>query len=58
MVRVVSFKIPEDLLERLDAFARKCGVTRTDVIRAAIVELLKTNPPPKISIRVRRVVIA
>lgn len=58
MVRVVSFKIPVDLLERLNAFARKCGVTRTDVIKAAIVELLKTNPPPKISIRVRRVVIA
>ncbi len=35
-MRVVTFKVDEDLLERLDSFARLRGVTRSEVIRKAI----------------------
>ena len=35
-VRVVTFKVEEDLLDRLDSFARIKGVTRSEVIRKAI----------------------
>jgi len=58
MVRVVSFKVPEDLLERLDGVAREYGIPRAEVIRAAIIEYLRSRSIPKISIRVRRVLIA
>jgi len=40
-VRVVTFKIDEDLLEMIDMYARKTGYTRSEVIRKALVELLK-----------------
>ncbi len=36
MMRVVTFKVDEDLLERLDSFARLKGVPRSEVIRRAI----------------------
>jgi len=47
-------KVPDDLLEKL---TRKCGVIRPDVIRAAIVELLKTIPLLRTPTRIRRIVI-
>jgi len=52
-VRVVTFKMDEDLLERLDSFARIKGVTRSEVIRKAIelylrVEEKRIAPRPKI----------
>lgn len=40
-MRVVTFKIDEDLLEMIDMYARKTGYTRSEVIRKALVELLK-----------------
>ena len=51
-MRVVTFKIEEDLLERLDSFARLKGLTRSEVIRQAIEKYLKYNdqkvkPEPK-----------
>lgn len=52
-MRVVTFKMDEDLLERLDSFARIKGVTRSEVIRKAIelylrVEEKRIAPRPKI----------
>ena len=35
-MRVVTFKIDEDLLERLDSMARLKGVPRSEIIRRAI----------------------
>jgi len=40
-MRTVTFKIEEDLLERLDWYAIRNRVTRSDVIREAIEMLLK-----------------
>ena len=52
-MRVVTFKVDEELLERLDGFARLKGVTRSEVIRKAIelylkLEEYKVKPEPKV----------
>jgi len=52
-MRVITFKADEELLERLDTFARLKGVTRSEVIRKAIelylkLEDYKVQPQPKI----------
>lgn len=36
VMRVVTFKVDEELLERLDSYARLKGVPRSEVIRKAI----------------------
>ena len=35
-MKVVTFKVEESLLERLDSYARLKGVTRSEIIRKAI----------------------
>jgi len=35
-MRVLTFKLEEDLLKKLDLYAVKLGVTRSDVIREAL----------------------
>lgn len=35
-MRVVTFKVDEDLFERLDGFARLKGVSRSEIIRKAV----------------------
>ncbi len=35
-MRIVTFKLEEDLLERLDKYARNKGKTRSEVIRRAL----------------------
>jgi len=40
-MKVVTFKIDEKLLEKLDEYARLKGVTRSEVIRKAIELYLK-----------------
>ncbi len=35
-MRVVTFKVDEELLERLDSFARLKGLPRSEIIRRAI----------------------
>ncbi len=52
-MRVVTFKVDEELLERLDTFAKLKGIPRSEVIRKAIelylrVEERNTRPQPKI----------
>lgn len=51
-MRVVTVKMEEELLERLDDFARLKGVTRSEVIRRAVelylkLEDYKVQPQPK-----------
>ncbi len=36
-LRIVTFKIEEDLLEEIDRIAREMGGSRSDVIRRALV---------------------
>jgi len=38
--RIVTFKMPDDMLERLDAYAVRRGMARSEVIREAIIALL------------------
>lgn len=40
-MRVVTFKVEEDLLELLDRYAIKYGLNRSEAIRKAIETLLK-----------------
>lgn len=49
-MRVVTFKIDEDLLERLDLYARLKGITRSEAIRRAI-ELLLEREEPELSVK-------
>ena len=51
-MRVVTFKIEEDLLEKVDSYARLKGVTRSEVIRKALelylrLEDYRVQPQPK-----------
>ena len=51
-MRVVTFKINEELLDKLDDFAKRKGLHRSEVIRKAIVLYLKledwkVKPRPK-----------
>ena len=52
-MKVVTFKVEEELLERLDSYARLKGVTSSEIIRKAIelylrLEEKKLVPQPKI----------
>ena len=40
MQRIISIKLPERLLERLDAYASRRGMARSEAIREAILTLL------------------
>ena len=44
-LRTVSFKIEEGVLRRLDSYASARGMTRSEVIRRAIVRLLAEEEP-------------
>lgn len=43
-VRIVSFKVSERLLLRIDEYARRLGVARSEVIRYALRRLLEDPP--------------
>ena len=53
-MRVVTFKVEEDLLELLDRYAIKHGLNRSEAIRKAIVTLVKQELE-KESVRVAKV---
>jgi metal-responsive CopG/Arc/MetJ family transcriptional regulator len=42
-MRVVTFKVEEDLLELLDRYAIKYGLNRSEAIRKAIENLVKQD---------------
>ena len=53
-MRVVTVKIPEDLLEDLDRYAMNRGMSRSEAVRIAVECLLKTGceevpQPPTLS---------
>lgn len=50
-LRVVVFKIDEELLERLDDMARAWGVSRSEIIREAIRQyLLRARSPRRVKL--------
>jgi len=42
-MRVITFKLEEELLQKLDLYAINSGVTRSEVIREALKEYLGTK---------------
>ena len=46
-MRVVSFKITEDLLEMLEEYARKKGMSKSEVIRRALEAYIREKPQIK-----------
>lgn len=44
-MRVVTFKLDEDVLEKLDRYARRTGRSRSEVIRQALERLLSNEEP-------------
>ena len=57
-MRVVTFKIDDDLLSELDKYAMRNSMTRSEAIRRAINELLRREFRPRVfRIRVRKVVV-
>ncbi len=55
-MRVVTFKVDESLLEKLDLYAMSNNLTRSEVIREAIEAYVNGRIKPKV-IRIRRVVL-
>lgn len=43
-VKVVSIKLREDILELLDRYAQRAGLSRSEVIRNAIITTLQSTP--------------
>ena len=44
-MRVVTFKLEEDVLEKLDRYARRTGRSRSEIIRQALERLLSSEEP-------------
>ncbi len=57
MVRVVTFKLDDELLRDLDRVAGELGVTRSEVIRMALKAFIRGRSPRREVIRVRRVIL-
>ena len=57
MVRVVTFKLDDELLRDLDRVADELGVTRSEVIRMALKAFIRGRSPRREVIRVRRVIL-
>lgn len=56
-MRVVSVKMPHYLLELIDAFAAARGLSRSEVLREAVLEYLRGREALRPQVRVRRVVL-
>lgn len=59
-MRIVTFKVDEALLEKIDRFAEREGLTRSEVIREAIIAYLSRSgyrTPSRKMFRVKHVVL-
>jgi metal-responsive CopG/Arc/MetJ family transcriptional regulator len=54
---VVTFKLEEDLLQKLDLYAMKSGLTRSDVIREALESYDWGNKKKIMPIRIRTITV-
>lgn len=50
-MRVVTFKVDEFLLEELDRAAKSLGITRSEVIREALINYLRLSRKKAIDIK-------
>jgi metal-responsive CopG/Arc/MetJ family transcriptional regulator len=57
-LKVISIKIDETLLNALDAAAKNTGVSRSEIIRRALVRYLEENGLSTSKVRVRHIVLA
>jgi len=57
VMRVVTFKAPEKLIEEVEDLALRSGVTKSDIIRTAIKEYVRNSKRKKPKFRVKRVVL-
>ena len=53
MMRVITFKLEEELLDAINAFAQRRNMARSEVIRRAIRHYLRVNR----EVRTRRLVV-
>lgn len=40
-----TFRIPPELLERMDAYCKRTGISKTFIVKAAITKYLDENEP-------------
>jgi len=53
-MRVVSFKIEEDLLDMLEEYARKRNITKSEIIRRALKQyMMRQDDRPFITKRIK-----
>ncbi|MCE4609696.1 MAG: ribbon-helix-helix protein, CopG family [Desulfurococcales archaeon] len=53
-MRVVSFKVDEELLEVLEEYARRKNITKSEIIRRALRNyIMNTNDKPFITRRIK-----
>ena len=57
MMKIVTFKIDEDTLEKVDFYCFRRGIPRSEFIRQAIKEKLTHGKKGRQRIRVKRVVL-
>lgn len=57
-LKVISIKVDESLLNVLDTVARNAGVSRSEIIRRALVKYLEENGLSTSKVRVRHIVLA
>jgi len=56
-VRVITFKLPEEVIEALDRYAAMHNMTRSEVIRLALVKLISMSENSYNYVRVKKVFI-
>jgi len=54
-MRVVSFKVDEDLLDLMERVARKKGITKSELIRQAVKKYLLDNEEERRVIATRKI---
>jgi len=57
LVRVITFKLPDEVVEAVDRYALEHGMTRSEVIRLAISRLISSYEANYKPLRIRRLVV-
>jgi len=56
-MRVITFKLPEEVIEALDKYAAMHNMTRSEVIRLALMKLISMNEGTYSYVKIKRVFI-
>jgi len=57
-LKVISIKIDESLLNAVDTVAKNTGISRSEIIRRALIKYLEENGLSTSKVRVRHIVLA